>query len=549
MHEYAFALCALALLWQTGTIIIMNEKPNKKRTSWRIRGWYWWRRIVPPVSENQREEVQAQLRDSSSPNFDFFLLVLLSSVIATLGLLVDSPAVIIGAMLVAPLMSPIIGLGLASIRGDDRLARDALSALLRGALLAILISFLLTWVNTFMPFLDLQAADLPRAILSRTQPSPIDLVIALAGGLAAAFALAMPNISAALPGVAIATALMPPLCTVGIGLAFQRWEVAGGAFLLFATNAVTIAFAAMLVFFVLGFTRRDVQKTGYLWKLPRSLVVSAIVTTLMLGPLTYLSIQFVQDAVSTREEQTNLELADQIINEEVVRVTESELVEWTQTVEDDVLKLELIIRTNHALIHREATELQDAISLRLSEEGLISEDQEVQLIINQIFAQKLDPEVPPTPTSTPTLTKTPTQGPSPTVTASNTPRPTITSTPTETSTPTATATSTATATPTTTPYPGLVTRVEFPGMQLRQWANGPVIATLRAGDQLIVFYGVEIVNGLVWIEVQDQDGRIGWIPQIYVLTLTPTATNTPTLTVTMLSRTPTPGGFTPTPTP
>jgi hypothetical protein len=239
-------------------------------------------------------------------------------------------------------------------------------------------------------------------------------------------------------------------------------------------------------------------------------------------------VQFVQDAVDTREEQEKADLADQIIRDEVARVTESELVEWTQSTEDEILKLELIVRTNHALIHREATELQDAISLRLSDEGLISENQIVQLTINQIFAHKLDPEVPPTPTSTPTLTSSPTLGPSPTVTASNTPRPTITSTPTETSTPTATATATATPTSTTTPFPGYVTRVEVPGMQLRQWANGPVIATLRQGDQLIVLYKVAIVDGLVWIEVQDEEGRVGWIPQIYVLTLTPTATNTPT---------------------
>ncbi|MFN2235046.1 MAG: DUF389 domain-containing protein, partial [Anaerolineales bacterium] len=332
----------------------MNDQPNKKRT-WQVISRYFWRRMIPPVSENRREEVQAQLRDSSHPDFDFFLLVLLSSVIATLGLLVDSPAVIIGAMLVAPLMSPIIGLGMASIRGDDRLLRDALSALLRGALLSILISFLLTWLNTFMPFLDLGADNLPQAVISRTQPTPIDLVIALAGGLAAAFALAMPNISAALPGVAIATALMPPICTVGIGLAFQRWDVAGGAFLLFSTNAVTIAFAAMLVFFVLGFTRRDVQKTGTLVGFPRSLVVSAIVTALMLAPLTYLSVQFVQAAVINREEQNRIDQTEHIIKEEVARVTDSELVEWSQSVEDNIFKLELIIRTNNPLIHREAT--------------------------------------------------------------------------------------------------------------------------------------------------------------------------------------------------
>jgi hypothetical protein len=83
-------------------------------------------------------------------------------------------------------------------------------------------------------------------------------------------------------------------------------------------------------------------------------------------------------------------------------------------------------------------------------------------------------------------------------------------------------------------------------MELRQWANGPVIATLRQGDQLVVLYGTEIVNGLVWIEVQDEEGRVGWIPQIYVITPTPTATNTPTQTLTPLPETPTPEGVTPT---
>jgi uncharacterized hydrophobic protein (TIGR00271 family) len=526
----------------------MNNQPNKNRFGVSLR--FFWRRIIPPVSEDRREEVQAQLRDSSHPDFDFFLLVLLSSVIATLGLLVDSPAVIIGAMLVAPLMSPIIGIGLASIRGDDRLLRDAFSALLRGALLSMLISFLLTWLNTFMPFLDLQASDLPQAVLSRTQPSPIDLLIALAGGLAAAFAIAMPNISAALPGVAIATALMPPLSTVGIGLAFQRWDVAGGAFLLFSTNAVTIAFAAMLVFFVLGFTRRDVRKTGTLLGLPRSLVVSAIVTALMLGPLTYLSVQFVQDAVQIREDQDRLEQTERIIREEVAQVTDGELVDWTQSVEDNILNIEIIIRTTRALIHREATELQDEIGLRLSEAGLISEDQEVRLIINQIFAHQLDPEVPPTPTPTATFTHTPTLGPSPTATATSTPQPTSTNTPTETPLPTETPTSTATftstptSTPTTTPFPGLVTRVTMPGMEIRQWPAGPVISTLRVGEILIVLHGIEIVDGLVWIEVQDEEGRTGWIPQIYVLTLTPTSTRTPSSTPTQetirLTATPTP---------
>lgn len=211
-----------------------------------------FRSIVKPVTRERRAEVTIQLRDSSHPDFDFFLLVILSSIIATSGLLTNSPAVIIGAMLVAPLMSPILGLGLASLTGDATFFRNAGIALARGAAIAILIATLLTLLNRLLPFLPLQ--ELPGEVLARTRPTPIDLTIALAGGMAAAFALAMPSISAALPGVAIATALMPPLCTVGVGIAMGRWDVAGGALLLFITNAVTIAFAAMLVLSAVGFS-------------------------------------------------------------------------------------------------------------------------------------------------------------------------------------------------------------------------------------------------------------------------------------------------------
>ena len=119
-------------------------------------------------------------------------------------------------------------------------------------MLAVALATLMTLVNNLLPFFSIQ--ELPQEILARTRPTPIDLVIALAGGVAAAYALTEPNLSAALPGVAIATALMPPLCTIGIGVALNRWDVAGGATLLFITNTITIAFASVLVFFLRGFS-------------------------------------------------------------------------------------------------------------------------------------------------------------------------------------------------------------------------------------------------------------------------------------------------------
>ena len=504
----------------------MNEPPITKPSSFRVMIRHLWRRIVPPVTQQLRGEVLVRLRDDSTPDFDFFLLVLMSSIIATFGLLINSPATIIGAMLVAPLMSPIIGLGMGSIRGDDKLLRNAVAALMRGAVLSILVSFLLTLSNVFLPFIDLRASSLPAEVMSRTQPSPIDMGIAFAGGLAAAFALAMPNISAALPGVAIATALMPPLCAVGVGLAFARWDVAGGAFLLFITNTVTIAFAGMLVFVALGFSPRSVEKAGRFGRIPRSLVITAVGTALLLGPLTYLSVQFVREASTAREQLAKRGRIEEIITQEVALINNSELVQWEQSMQDNVLNLDITIRTPRSLEYPETVKLRNSITSQFTEAHLIKPDQEVRLIINQIIVAQLDPQVPPTLTPTPTMTLSFTPGPSPTRTNTSTPTPTKTNTPTETPTNTVTASATSTSTNTPTPYSSFLKGILFPGLKLRQYPDGPVIATLNPGDPLTVLYGYEIVDGLVWIEVMDKEGRIGWIPQIYVLTETPTVTST-----------------------
>jgi hypothetical protein len=184
------------------------------------------------------------------------------------------------------------------------------------------------------------------------------------------------------------------------------------------------------------------------------------------------------------------------------------------------------------LRHEDSVALQLAIADRLQ--------RPVAVVVNQIFASALDPLVPPTHTPTYTPTYTPTPGPSPTPTFTPTPRPTKMATPippTETNTPTVTPTGTATPTNTPTPYTAQVYNTLLPGLYLRQYPAGPEIGRIRNLALLTVLYGYEIVDGMVWIEVMDNEGRIGWIPQVYLSTLTPTSTNTPTLT-----ETPTPTG-------
>ena len=162
------------------------------------------RKWLQPLGQERKQEVLDELSQASSPGFDYFLLVTLSCSIATFGLITNSVAVIIGAMLVAPLMSPILGLSLASVAGEQGMFRKAAVALVEGSLAAVALSTLLGLIASVLPLGIFNV--LPSEILARTHPSPFDLGIGLAGGAAAAYALAQPRLSAALPGVAIATA-------------------------------------------------------------------------------------------------------------------------------------------------------------------------------------------------------------------------------------------------------------------------------------------------------------------------------------------------------
>jgi len=193
--------------------------------------------------------------DVSNPNY--WLELLLSAGIATLGLLLDSPAVVIGAMLVSPLMGPIIAAGLAFAAADLYLGIKSLLQLALSIFASILFAGLIVWI---LP-LDAPTAE----IQARTHPNLLDLGIALFSGLAGSLLLARSKShggggAAALPGVAIAVALMPPLCTVGFGLGSGFvGEIMSGAGLLFITNLAAIIASAFLVFYVIRMDSVEVR--------------------------------------------------------------------------------------------------------------------------------------------------------------------------------------------------------------------------------------------------------------------------------------------------
>jgi len=323
--------------------------------------------------------------------------------------------------------------------------------------------------------------------------------------LAAAYSLSQPHLSAALPGVAIATALMPPLSTIGIGMALGRWDIAGGAALLFLTNAVTIAFAATLVFFLEGFVPRF-QNNG---KLPKTVLIAGLLTGLLFIPLTILGARLVTQAQENR-------LINTIIKSELADTQDKDLTELIIARVDQEIQIEITIRSNVPLSHSQVAGLQGTLASQL--------ERPVSLVVNHVRSETLDPLIPPTVTPTATITSTPTPGPSPTRTV--TPTFTMTASPTITYTPLPSAT--ATRIPfTPTPRTALVVRTGVPSYYyLYQEPGGPVIAQLNLNSVLLDLQDTVEYEGMIWTHVEDEEGRIGWFPIFYLQYITPSPTPT-----------------------
>jgi uncharacterized hydrophobic protein (TIGR00271 family) len=466
---------------------------------------------LPALTADEREEVRNTIREGAAGRADFFVMIGLSAVLAGLGLLLNSPAVIIGAMLVAPLMSAVVGIGLGVVEGDVSLLGSAAGATSKGMLLAIVLGLA---VGLIVP--DAAATS---EVMSRTQPSVLDLGVALASGAAAAYALCRKGVSAALVGVAIAAALVPPLSTVGIGLALGQRDIAGGAMLLFLTNLIAIAAAGGVVFLLLGFAPAASQKAQRN-VLRRGMIGAIVLLGVVAVILGILTVQSLQTARLDRAVQTA------VSDEVALLLPESEFVELKQTpLPDGTIQLSVTVRSPEQYPYDTVLAFQREVATRIQ--------RPVALLLNVIPATRLNPLVPPTFTPVPTPTSTATPGPTATPTASptTTPRPTATPTatatitPTATSTPTATVTATAspTATPTSTPRPtpgfAEVTIGNNQGVLLRSSPGGTVIGAVAAGTPVILLGEQVESGGRVWAHVLVAGRPSGWIALDYLETL------------------------------
>ncbi len=192
-----------------------------------------------------RDTIRHQIREGARLDFAYVFMNVLAATVACYGLLADSAAVVIGAMVIAMLLGPIIGIGLALVDGDAALLRKGSVTVICGVLVVLVTAFVVGLLHRMIPA--------GKELLSRTSPNLFDLMIALGGGAAGAYAMISPRLSTAFVGVAIATALVPPLATASIFLARGQAPLAVGAFLLAVTNMVAIQVAASVVLWCHGY--------------------------------------------------------------------------------------------------------------------------------------------------------------------------------------------------------------------------------------------------------------------------------------------------------
>ncbi|WP_456431047.1 TIGR00341 family protein [Nitratifractor sp.] len=222
--------------------------------------------LVKVALESAFAELFTTLRESARIDAAYGVLLVISVAMATTGLFQDSSPTIIGAMILAPLMAPIVALAMGVIRFDGSLVLRSLETIGISVVVALGISALFAWA---MPYVHMTAQ-----MAGRTHPTLLDLLVAILAGAAAAYGYADSRVGKSLAGVAIAVALVPPLSVAGIGLGWGEWAMFSGAFLLFLTNIVGIVLAAGTVFYLLGFSSWKYARSAFLLKVAMVLLLT-----------------------------------------------------------------------------------------------------------------------------------------------------------------------------------------------------------------------------------------------------------------------------------
>lgn len=194
------------------------------------------------LTEKDKSDAVERLITNSTPHQEFFLMVIFSILMATFGLLLNSAAVVIGSMLIAPILYPILSLSLGIVMSDSKLISRALYTVLKSIGIGIASAIIITL------FFSAKDSGTTSEILARTEPSLLYAAVAIVAGLAISFSLVKPLLNETLPGIAVSVALIPPIAAIGIGIAKLNWLIVSGAFMLLVINVFGIIFASMLIF-------------------------------------------------------------------------------------------------------------------------------------------------------------------------------------------------------------------------------------------------------------------------------------------------------------
>ena len=298
------------------------------------------------IDKKRQEKVYGEIKESAKGDFDFFVLTIFSAIIITLGLIVNSSAVVIGGMLLAPLVWPVLALSLAIIKGRSGLLQSSVATLFRSTVVILLISFVLGFIS---PEYALKGSE----FISRTSPTIFELFIALAAGFVGAFVITYPKIGAAIAGVVVAAALVPPIAVMGLSVSHGNLEMAGGAFILYLSNLIAVTFSASILFLISKFkgpsteTGQDKRKSNIRWALI-SLIVMAI-------PLLLIT----SEAIKEKNQQNAIR---QIINAKFPMATITSV-----DVEDkgEVVVIDVTLQHSDILTENQVNDLADIFSQKM----------------------------------------------------------------------------------------------------------------------------------------------------------------------------------------
>lgn len=317
------------------------------------------------LTEDRRKKVIEQIQGTCEADFGFYMMTGLSAIIVALGLLIDSSAVVIGGMLLAPIFQNTLGLALSVTQGKVNKFKFHLVTLGKAIAVAVILTILL-----FLIIPTNQEAG--TEILSRGNPNILHLLIAIFSGVAGAIAMAWPGITTSIIGVLVAAALIPPLATISYGISFGDGSLAIGAFLLFIANLVAIVFAATVTFFVLGFKPHPSKEAKMFMQ--NDIKWTIILLVLVCLPLTY-------SFLKANEEQQDEEVVRDVMKKEIKNLELSDIQSIEIEEERDKFVIKSVILSDQNILPSKKEMLEGELGYWL--------EKDVDMELQVIYADKL----------------------------------------------------------------------------------------------------------------------------------------------------------------